>query len=133
MSAGPFHLFAWLSIMAKPFTSHPSSWSFSAGGYYHSTACTYLRLKAPHFSPAEATFPHLPTCHPWDAHGLIWPSLQLTLYIYLLSVIQKRLPPCGLFIPSLREMNTCGLCYQYFNFYQYGAWLMIHGFRLSIQ
>lgn len=36
----------------------------------------------------------------------------------------------SLSIPSLGEMNTCGLCYQCFNFYQYGVWfMMIHGFR----
>ena len=36
----------------------------------------------------------------------------------------------SLSIPSLRETNTCGLGYQYFNFYQYGVWLVvIHGFR----
>ena len=40
----------------------------------------------------------------------------------------------SLSIPSLREIETCGLCYQCFNFYQYGVWLMmIHGFRPSIQ
>lgn len=36
----------------------------------------------------------------------------------------------SLSIPSLGETNTCGLGYQYFNFYQYGVWLVvIHGFR----
>lgn len=47
---------------------------------------------------------------------------------------EEAFPLWCLSTPSLRAMKNCGLCYQYFNFYQYGVWLiMIHGFRPSIQ
>lgn len=54
------------------------------------------RLKT-HFSPAEAAFP--PFCLPvTPGMHAVSPGLAplLALYIRLLSVIQKRLPPCGL-------------------------------------
>lgn len=79
--------------------------------------------------------PLLPTCHPWDARRLSWPGPA--------SGSVHPSPEChpeeasslwSLSILSLGEMNTCGLRYQCFNFYQYGVWLMmIHGFRPSIQ
>ena len=57
------------------------------------------KLETPRFSLEEATFPLPPTCHPWDAHGLLWPGLQ-ALYICFSGVIRERLPPCRL-SPSL--------------------------------
>lgn len=85
----------------------PAEAVFPLSAYLAPLGCTRCLLACP---ASDSAHPPL-ECHPEEASSL-W----------------------SLSIPSLGEMNTCGLCYQCFNFYQCGVWLMmIHGFRPSIQ
>lgn len=65
---------------------------------------------------------------------LAWPAPHVSMFVCLSVSSGEAFSLWWLSSSSLRAMNTCGLCYQYFNFYQYGIWLMmIHDFRPSIQ